>query len=1311
MESAMEPLSKILIIDDTISIINMVKTALLSENYQVLVATSGTKGIQSAILAQPDLILLDILMPEMDGYEAAEKLKENEKTQNIPIIFMSALSDTFDKVKAFQTGAVDYITKPINVDELLIRAKNHISLFRLQKQLININEYLDETVRERTEQLNQKNQELHYRNEILQATEEELKATNDELYNLIGQLEEGELKYRELTENLPDIIMTIDRNLRITYANKTLNGQKTEQIIGKKIHELDSNKNLHSKALEQINNVFEKGETIVYEQHINNFPEVFLKISLNPIKVGKKIQKILYIISDITEKKITEEALKKSQSNLSAVIENSHDSIFSVDNEYKLITINKTGIKSFKGTLGLNLKIGDNILEKVPESLTKKWKERLDKALKGEHFTVSDEYVNIDNFIYDISLNPIREGNTITGVSVFSRNVTQKRLEEKIKEAKLSLVDYAHGHTIKDVLQNFLNEAEKLTNSLIGFYHFLEDDQETITLQTWSSNTLKEMCTTKGEGLHYSVSQAGVWCDCIRERKPIVHNDYPNLPHKKGLPEGHAPVWRELVVPVIRGKKIVAVLGVGNKQSDYNKTDVHIVQEFADLTWEMFSRKIAEEKIMKEQTRATNILIGTNAGTWEWDLNTNEVKIDERWAHIIGYNQNELEPVTMETWKNSLHPDDLLKAEKLLNKHFSREVDYYDAIFRQKHKKGHWVWVNARGKVIEYTPEGKPLKMYGTHLDITEQKLAEEELRKSEERIKLLFNSSNDAIFMHEIGENKFEKFIEVNDIACERLEYSREEFLQLSPNDIDSSEPKGNRLKLENKLLEAGHGIYEAKHITKSGKVIPVEISTRVYENEGKKFALSVVRDISERKLNEKKLEDSYTKFKTLADYTYDWEYWKDINNNFIYISPSSERISGYRPEEFSENKKLFNSIIIEEDKKKWAKHENNSSNQIACESPLEFRIKTKQGKIKWINHLCRPVYDGKGNYIGNRGTNRDITVQKLSQIALTESELRFKQLADLAMEGILIHKKGVALNINKSLINITGYKEDELLGKDLIELLIPEKHKTLALSKMALKNVPPYEIEIKRNDGTLVPVELSARSFSEKDLNFRVTSFRDITEQKQMHQRILNTVIQTEEDERKRVAQELHDGLGPVLSTVKLYTQTYFRSENEKFKEKIKEQLLTGIDDALEQVSTISNNLSPHVLNDFGLKVAIQKFLEKVKKVKKINVDYIFDYLGSINSDVEITLYRVSIELINNTVKHAEATKIEISVTGNENQIILEYKDNGKGFDFDKVKIKKRGMGLFNIVNRIKSLGGEVDFIKLKEKGIKYLIQLPNK
>ncbi len=119
------------------------------------------------------------------------------------------------------------------------------------------------------------------------------------------------------------------------------------------------------------------------------------------------------------------------------------------------------------------------------------------------------------------------------------------------------------------------------------------------------------------------------------------------------------------------------------------------------------------------------IIWGTNVGTWEWNVQSGETVFNERWAEIIGYSLEEISPTTIETWMNFAHPDDLKLSEELLEKNFSRELDYFECEARMRHKDGNWIWVLDRGTVVEWTDDGKPLRMSGTHWDITDKKNAE----------------------------------------------------------------------------------------------------------------------------------------------------------------------------------------------------------------------------------------------------------------------------------------------------------------------------------------------------------------------------------------------------------------------------------------------------------------------------------------------------------------------------------------------------------------------------------------------------------
>lgn len=213
------------------------------------------------------------------------------------------------------------------------------------------------------------------------------------------------------------------------------------------------------------------------------------------------------------------------------------------------------------------------------------------------------------------------------------------------------------------------------------------------------------------------------------------------------------------------------------------------------------------------------------------------------------------------------------------------------------------------------------------------------------------------------------------------------------------------------------------------------------------------------------------------------------------------------------------------------------------------------------------------------------------------------------------------------------------------------------------------------------------------------RVEDSRRLTEKM-----FLNTIIQTEEKERKRFAKDLHDGMGPLLSSVKMSVSSLAHMNHDDATREIVENTEIVINEAIKSLKEISDNLSPHVLNNFGLVRALNNFANKINITKTIRIKIESDLKDErFDNNVEVVLYRVICELINNTIKHAHAKKIDISLIKENDYLSITYKDDGKGFDVSKIidQPSSSGMGFSNIYSRINSLKGEINIASEQKKG----------
>lgn len=208
-------------------------------------------------------------------------------------------------------------------------------------------------------------------------------------------------------------------------------------------------------------------------------------------------------------------------------------------------------------------------------------------------------------------------------------------------------------------------------------------------------------------------------------------------------------------------------------------------------------------------------------------------------------------------------------------------------------------------------------------------------------------------------------------------------------------------------------------------------------------------------------------------------------------------------------------------------------------------------------------------------------------------------------------------------------------------------------------------------------------------------------------VNKRILTAVLRTEEKARSRFSKELHDGLGPLLSSAKMSLSALAREDQNPDQREIINNTTYVIDEAIRSLREISNNLSPHALNDFGLARGVQNFIDKSAAMHDVKIRFTTNLRTErYDTDVEVIFYRVICELINNSLKHAACSTINLSLSQNGAELVLDYSDNGRGFN--PQAMMDCGMGLSNIASRINSLGGLFDISGQKGKGMRASIRV---
>jgi signal transduction histidine kinase len=378
-----------------------------------------------------------------------------------------------------------------------------------------------------------------------------------------------------------------------------------------------------------------------------------------------------------------------------------------------------------------------------------------------------------------------------------------------------------------------------------------------------------------------------------------------------------------------------------------------------------------------------------------------------------------------------------------------------------------------------------------------------------------------------------------------------------------------------------------------------------------------------------------------------------------------------------------------------------------------ITCKIYRKDGTSLSSNVLLRPLIESEGlinGYFGTIFKNEKSSTYNIDK-TLTHlfNDYGFDDEVILAMDF-----KGNILASNKKFYMIDFFADFSSNRINLFRSIDKQYHTLLSRRIQQLKNgvqTPLTEYKLAAVNGQTAHIEVYSKTMLYKNRKVIISMIRDISMRKEIEKELLYAVVQTEERERQRFAQDLHDELGPFLSGLKLYLHEFHEhNDDPKKRGMLIEYLTQMIDEAVEKIRTISSNLTPQNMIDIGLTASVNKMIEKLNKTGQIQIKMSTEgQEAGFEHALIITIYRIILELINNSIKHTQSKNILIKLLYDKKSIRLIYTDDGEGFDMDKQLALGKGIGLKSIMNRVDLYNGTCKFTRIQPKGIEFDLNFP--
>jgi PAS domain S-box-containing protein len=528
-----------------------------------------------------------------------------------------------------------------------------------------------------------------------------------------------------------------------------------------------------------------------------------------------------------------------------------------------------------------------------------------------------------------------------------------------------------------------------------------------------------------------------------------------------------------------------------------------LVGSLQDIT----DRRMAEEALRMEHERLSFIIEGSGLGTWVWNVQTNEIILNDRWAAMVGYTLAELSPYRLATWEQLVHPEDLQHATELLARCIHGEQPAYECELRMRHRQGHWVWVLDRGRIMARDDDGKPLSMFGTHTDITRLKLAEEAVREASMQLQESIRAANIGLWDW--------------DLLTNRVRYSREWKAQIGyreeeiGNNYDEWASRVHPEDLEPTLAKVNRAIADAAnfyHVEfrfrhRDGSYRWILTQGSVYrDHEGRPVrVLGSHLDITERKRTEEALQQSEQRFRSFVENANDIVFATTAEGVFTYVSPQWRDGMG-EPAETAIGR-CFEFYVHPMDAHLCWTFLQTVLTTNSKQSSVEYRVRRADGTWRWHVSSGSPLVDANGKATGFLGIARDVTERKKAEETIQARERYLQTILQTSPDGFwVLDAQGTFIEVNEAYLTMSGYSRSELLGLRIgdVDAIETAPETVTRIGHIIAHGSELFETRHRRKDGSIFPVEVAV-TWLDQDKGRFICFCRDLSERERREQRLV--------------------------------------------------------------------------------------------------------------------------------------------------------------------------------------------------------------